>query len=454
MLFGWFAPKCPVAIREKAWTEVRMRWLVRQFGMDRILHAEMVLPEESFFAEQAEATPEFARRMLDRLAGSLRVETSSIELEVFPEDDMPGVSGMYEPGRIRIAEVLLHDPEALAAGLARGVAHNMLARQQLLEHCTDREWLADLLLVTLGLGILMGNAASREDHECQGHSCSSCGRKKTFLPARMIGYAMALFAWFRGEGSPSWARYLPLDTAEALSGSLRYLRTTDDTPFRPGVVHGGSASSLPSLLEQLDRGSPSARIAAIWELADGRPATPESVDAVREFLHHRLPDLRAEAARTLGAFGSAAEPGLNELVDTLRDGEAEVRAAAAHGLGRLGLHAEEVVAELSEMLANDSEEVQCAAAVALAEFGPAAERAMPGVLSALERAAMATRYTTADYLAHAIRAISSDPEARLNEFLESLDEESRNQAMGVLSQGQAILVGPAGPGTWFGRGYR
>ena len=330
---------------------------------------------------------------------------------------------------------------------------DMLAHRRLVEHDPDREWVADLLLVTLGLGVMMGNPASRENHECEGHSCSSCGGKQAALPARMIGYAMALFAWFRGEGSPSWAPYLRLDVAEAMRGGLHYLRTTDDTLFRPGIVHGGSASSLPSLLEQLDRGSPSARIAAIWELADDRHATPESVDAVRLLLHHRLPDLRAEAARALGAFGPAAEPGLAELIDTLRDGEAEVRAAAAHALGQLGLHAEEVVAELSEVLANDNEEVQCAAAVALAKFGPAAERAMPRVLAALKRAAMATQYTTADYLVHAIRAISSDPEARLNEFLQSLDEESRNQAMGVLSQGHAIRVGPAGPGHWFGRGY-
>ena len=26
-MFGWFAPKCPLELSQKVWTEYRMRWL-------------------------------------------------------------------------------------------------------------------------------------------------------------------------------------------------------------------------------------------------------------------------------------------------------------------------------------------------------------------------------------------------------------------------------------------
>src|SRR5437762_1035354 len=38
-MFGWFAPKCPLATWEKVWTETRMRWLADRFGVRRLLDA-------------------------------------------------------------------------------------------------------------------------------------------------------------------------------------------------------------------------------------------------------------------------------------------------------------------------------------------------------------------------------------------------------------------------------
>ena len=49
MLFGLFSPKLLLPIREKAWVEVRMQWLARQFGIDRLLKAEVVVPADGWF---------------------------------------------------------------------------------------------------------------------------------------------------------------------------------------------------------------------------------------------------------------------------------------------------------------------------------------------------------------------------------------------------------------------
>lgn len=47
MLFGLFAPKPPLVVREKAWIEVRMRWLAGQFGINRLLNAKIAMPDNN-----------------------------------------------------------------------------------------------------------------------------------------------------------------------------------------------------------------------------------------------------------------------------------------------------------------------------------------------------------------------------------------------------------------------
>ena len=102
MLFGLFSPKSPLAIRENAWTEVRMRWLAGQFGLDRLLRAEVVLPDEQWFPKSYEGTPEDARRFLDRIARFMQINPSSVQLEIHEDEVMPGAAGQYQPGLIRL----------------------------------------------------------------------------------------------------------------------------------------------------------------------------------------------------------------------------------------------------------------------------------------------------------------------------------------------------------------
>ena len=78
MLFFLFAPQPPLAVREKAWTEVRMRWLARQFGADRLLKAPVVLPNDYWFPERYEGTGDDARRLVDRICGFMQIVPSSI----------------------------------------------------------------------------------------------------------------------------------------------------------------------------------------------------------------------------------------------------------------------------------------------------------------------------------------------------------------------------------------
>ena len=60
-LLGWSKPKCPVGLREKAWVEMRLRWLGEQFGVERLTRGEVILPTEQYFPEDYDETPAAAQ---------------------------------------------------------------------------------------------------------------------------------------------------------------------------------------------------------------------------------------------------------------------------------------------------------------------------------------------------------------------------------------------------------
>jgi hypothetical protein len=104
VLFNWLKPKPPLGVREKAWVEVRMGWLAERFGIERLQRADVILPTEHYFPDAYAPTADAARDMMRRLGGYMGVDTSAIELEVLPADDMPGAAGLFRPAVIRIAD--------------------------------------------------------------------------------------------------------------------------------------------------------------------------------------------------------------------------------------------------------------------------------------------------------------------------------------------------------------
>jgi hypothetical protein len=453
MLFGLFSPKSPLAIHEKTWTEVRMRWLAGQFGLDRLLRAEVVLPDEQWFPESYEGTPEDARRFLDRIARFMQINPSSVQLEIHEDEEMPGVAGQYQPGLIRLAAGLLDDPPALVAVLAHELAHDLLSGRGTLKDDLDAEWVTDLLPAYLGLGVFTANATLREKTERYGRSRWWSIQRHGYLNSCTIGYALALFAWVREERNPEWARFLRLDAAESFATGLRFLEATEDSVFTPETA---SSADRPTpwhtLLEQIDGRSASACVAALWGLArhprDGRRDLGQAVPLVQRRLSDRSAAIRAEAARALATLGPAAEPVLDDLVQLLDDADPDVQIAAVYALGRLAMQPDTVLPHLVEAL--DDRELIRPAAVAIAAYGPAARAVVPRLASALLQALAETEYPNVDALAQAIEATAPDPAAVLRRVLEDCDAESRPPAEQILAQRHPVPTGAHAPGAWFG----
>ena len=114
-----------------------------------------------------------------------------------------------------------------------------------------------------------------------------------YLPSRTTGYALAILAWLRGESKPAWARFLRQDAADAFHGGLYYLDRTDDSLVRPDNLRNHNRNpSLRKLLAQLEDGSGSEAVVALWELARRGPAAGEAAEAVAYCLTDQRPAIR------------------------------------------------------------------------------------------------------------------------------------------------------------------
>ncbi len=438
-MFGLFAAKCPLNTGEKAWTESRMLWLADRLGIERLRHAEVILPTEEFFPGPYGGTAENVQDYFERVRRHMGVANRDIKLEICPDVQLPGAAGHYHQGPqtvIRIAESQLANPMSMIATLAHELSHEILLGGGLLtSDVSDHEMVTDLVPVYLGMGIFAANSTVQEEHGRMGQwSWWSVG-KHGYLPARIFGYALALFAFMRGDRKPTWPQYLRLDASSALVDGLRYLQKTDDSMFHPNAI--GLHRSPPSkfqLADDIRDGTPSARLVAIWEAENRTLSNPEIIAALTECLSDRDSSIAGAAGRALAALGPAATPALPQLIKALSASHEEPRAGAAQALGVLGKQPELVVPALVPLLADRNRTVVSEAALALSKFGLQAESASRGILAALTKALIEVDESQIEILIDTLRNIAADPKKLIVEHFTDDDDEFRRRALNVLKQ--------------------
>src|SRR4029453_2133643 len=91
--------------------------------------------------------------------------------------------------------------------------------------------------------------------------------------------------------------------------------------------------SLGTLEEAARSGTGPARLHGIWGLGQGSRSPPDAVSTIRALLADGDPEVRAQAARTLGGLRDGAS--FDGFVSLLSDPSSRARFHAAIGLGRL-----------------------------------------------------------------------------------------------------------------------
>ena len=115
--------------------------------------------------------------------------------------------------------------------------------------------------------------------------------------------------------------------------------------------------------------------------ADDSPAPADpGVKALADALKDPDPDVRKNAALSLGRIGPKAESAVPALIAALKDKSIDVRGASAVTLGRIGPGAKDAALPLAALLKDTHPDIRGAAALALARIGKGAKPAIPDLL--------------------------------------------------------------------------
>ena len=231
-MFGLTKPKLPVTEAQKKWVDDGFLRLAKLLGSQRLLESTPVTPTPEHFPDRYDRSEEALRLMFERVAGYMQVDPGEVELTLFAEGHdltrslvpfheghSSGAGGLYhgdDDGRARIAvnQKEMKEPMALVAVLAHELGHVILLRPGLVDRKDpDMEPLTDLLAVFLGFGIFTANAAFRFEQHSDNTSQGWSVRRSGYLSEGLCGYALARYAFERGERKPRWATHLTSNVA-------------------------------------------------------------------------------------------------------------------------------------------------------------------------------------------------------------------------------------------------
>lgn len=234
---------CPVPPREAAWIEKMLGWCVERMG-DVPLRRPVVVPTREFFPGAYHGTAQDVLRVVGHVMTLMGIDADRVTVEVRSEGMLADlesiathptrhaiIAGHYEQrdgrGVIRVDPAQADDPLRVVAVAAHELCHELLLGRGGMPGADgeDHEPLTDLLTVYTGFGVFSANAAFHFESFNGG---GWRARRLGYLNVPMFGYALACYAWLRGEAGgsgklPRWAQFLDTNPRGYMKQGTRYL---------------------------------------------------------------------------------------------------------------------------------------------------------------------------------------------------------------------------------------
>lgn len=237
----WFtAAKCPVDAETKEWLEESFNWLIAELSAETLSANVVVLPTPEFFPDPLTGKPGDVRRMGERVCVYMDIKPKEVEIQLYSKamEDQVRRSKVPEPvghpkfaykkqkGKynLRLEANQVTKADGLIAAIAHELAHVILIGENRLDRTRpDHEEMADLLTVFYGLGVFTANSAVAL---AQGRNTPYEGGphlREGYMTEEMYGYALALFAYARGESNSAWKKHLHVNVRHYFKQGLKYL---------------------------------------------------------------------------------------------------------------------------------------------------------------------------------------------------------------------------------------
>ena len=251
-MFGLFKNKkrveCPVKEDIRQWIDRSMLWLMHSFGESNVKSRKVLTPHHTDFPIKYDGRHQTAIDTMKIVATQMELNSDDIHLDIYVEGqteiDTGGAFGnrifiqqvegeKYSGGlywgkqednkyHVGIEEKKLKEPPEMVATLAHEFSHIKLLGEGRIEK--NNEPLTDLTTGIFGLGIFNANAAFQTKRSLTSWGWSKLG----YLSQMEWGYALALFAYLRGEQTPKWVEFLSTNVKADFLQSEKFILANED----------------------------------------------------------------------------------------------------------------------------------------------------------------------------------------------------------------------------------
>lgn len=176
--------------------------------------------------------------------------------------------------------------------------------------------------------------------------------------------------------------------ADARQTAPELIKSLSDKQFpnRPAAAFAlgkmGVKEAVPALKEAMaEKDNPILRLASVWALLQIDPSNADyaksAVPQLTDALENENPEIRREAARTLGRIGAMAKTAVPALQKRLSDPVEPVRRESLIALAEIGSDNPSLVEDFMRVLNEGNPSLRSIACYALGRMGPAAKPALP-----------------------------------------------------------------------------
>lgn len=239
-MFNWSQPKSQLSEEKRAWFDIKIKWLMDTFGVERLL-SPIVLPTTEFFPDRYHPSQRNAEILFNRICELMSIERSRIDLLFYTSKFADDKASAEDPSRnfeydlgayenesdrntIWIEQTHLDEWESLVCTMAQQLANvHLVEGHNISTEIEDYGPLNNLLTVYFGFGIFAANSVVRAvTWRGLGQSGWRIGRAG-FLSMQEYAYALAVLADLRDDFTPKWLKLLRPDVRSLFRTEMKLL---------------------------------------------------------------------------------------------------------------------------------------------------------------------------------------------------------------------------------------
>jgi hypothetical protein len=337
LIFNWLQARPPLRLREKVWTETEFHGLLGKLGVQRLREVEVLLPTSRYFSTIDFSTSDDIQQLLKEVGQHLGMKTDHIEFH-FESEGANFKPCVIEQKNtyIEIPSLLLEDAESMIALFIRELNRDYLIRNDWLQGDEiNHHGVVDLCTVLVGGGVFSANTSLKERNRVDGSLEVWEMWKQAHSPARIFGYALALFSVIRDERKPLWSSYLTPDAQQAWKQGRRFLLKSSDCVFNIHNPTAPLAIGVTAVANRLRQAEPSIRLHALWTLMQYGDDAQQVLGSIEPLLDDPDSVVRNTAIDLIGHLGIASAAGKLRIVELIDDRDSEIAASAINAAASL-----------------------------------------------------------------------------------------------------------------------